>query len=141
MNDRHSRGLTRNIHEVRSLLSERNAINKLIELYPSPGYDFFRFSYYALYNDMIAHAIKVLDQHKDSSSFWFIYGSHQEKIDQILAEHNCSIGDIELLSSKLKNIRDKTHFHIDQRAVIDPKKVWKDADITGDFFSKIFEVL
>ncbi len=32
--------------------------------------------------------------------------------------------------SRLKHVRDKTHFHIDKKAVIDTKQVWRDAKIT-----------
>ena len=41
------------------------------------------------------------------------------------------------LSSSLKLVRDKTHFHIDKKTVFDPKVVWQQADIKGLEFERL----
>jgi len=43
-----------------------------------------------------------------------------------------SIDKLHEIVPKLRHIRDKTHFHIDRKAVEAPKEVWKDADISGN---------
>ena len=68
---RYERALTRNLYEIRSALSERNAINIFVEERPNTSWSFFTYAYIALKNDMVAHAIKVLDN--ISSCFFLVF--------------------------------------------------------------------
>jgi len=139
--DRYGRSLIRNLHELKFLLSKRNAVNTLVSENPEFGLSFFRYAYYSLKNDLIAHGIKVLDKHKDSASFWYIYHCKKDEIDKYLADKNFSIDKVEELSQKLKTVRDKTHFHIDEDGVFDPNKIWESEGITGNEFNLVFEFL
>ena len=49
--------------------------------------------------------------------------------------------EVEVLAGKLKEMQDKTHFHIDKRSVSTPEKVWEDANLTGDCFSGALDKL
>ncbi len=137
--DRYYRALKRNLHEVRFCLSHRNAVNAIVEVSPNTSWSFFSYAYLALYNDMLVHAIKVLDRHKDVSSFWYLYRCNQKEFDSLLVKFGLSFEDIENLTEKLLKIRNKTHFHIDKVGVFDPSAIWKDADIKGSFFNLVME--
>jgi len=137
--DRYYRALKRNLHEVRFCLSHRNAVNAIVEVAPKTSWSFFSYAYLALYNDMVAHAIKVLDKHKDASSFWYLYRCNQKEFGLLLKKFELPFEDIENLTEKLLKIRDKTHFHIDKKEVFDPSAIWKEADIKGSFFNSVME--
>lgn len=139
--DRYSRSLIRNLHELKFLISKRNAVNILVVEIPEFGLSFFRYAYYSLKNDLIAHGIKILDKHIDSASFWYLYRCKKNRINKYLADKKFSIDEIEKLSQKLKTVRDKTHFHIDKDGVFDPDKIWEIAGITGNEFNLVFDFL
>jgi hypothetical protein len=128
--ERYEKALIRNLNELGQAWLERMAITALEAAGEWHGWDFFRITYQALFNDMVSHMIKVLDLHRDSASFWYIYNCKRKEIDAMFSPTTMGINHIELLADKLKHIRDKTHFHIDKDALFDPKKVWKDADIS-----------
>ena len=137
--DRYYRALIRNLHEVRFCLSHRNAVNAIVEVAPKTSWSFFSYAYLALYDDMVAHAIKVLDKHKDASSFWYLYRCNQKEFGSLLKKSDLQFEDIENLTERLFKIRDKTHFHIDRMGVFDPSAIWKEADIKGSFFNSVME--
>ena len=88
---------------------------------------------------MVAHAIKVLDKHKDASSFWYLYRCNQKEFNSLLIKFGLPFEDIENLTEKLFKIRNKTHFHIDKMGVFDPSEIWKEAAIKGSFFNSVME--
>ena len=79
--DRFGRSLIRNLHELKFLLSKRNAVNTLVSENPEFCSSFFLYAYYSLKNDIIAHGIKTLDAHKDSPSFWYLYRCKNAKMN------------------------------------------------------------
>jgi len=87
--------------------------------------------YYALFNDYIAHSIKVLEDRGNAASCWYLYRSRQDVFDAAAREFAIDLAKILAMTKKLKHVRDKTHFHIDRNGVLDPKVVWSDADING----------
>ncbi|MBI4948993.1 MAG: hypothetical protein HY955_02475 [Deltaproteobacteria bacterium] len=100
---------------------------------------FFHIANIAIYNDMMARMIKVLDDDARSSTFMSIKKSEEKFISA-----NASSGDIELIESmktKIKTIRTKTHFHIDKHYVSNPQEVWSDADIKTDEFFQVIELV
>lgn len=141
LKDRYRRSLIRNLHELKFLISKRNAVNTLVAENPTFGLSFFRYVYYSLKNDLIAHGIKILDKHKDTASFWYLYRLMKDEINKYLVNKNFSIDKIEKLSAKLKIVRDKTHFHIDKYGVFDPDEIWENAGITGNEFNLVFDFL
>jgi len=139
--DKLSRAIQRNIHEVFNARIEQRAWNGLRKSSYLGGLDFFRIASRALHNDMISHAIKVLDRNKQSATFWYIYDSYKKnaKFSKIMVGRN--ITKVEQLAGKLKCIRDKTHFHIDKKGVLDPKKIWKDAGVKKDNFVDVLDMI
>ena len=109
--------------------------------YTSQGLTFFRVAYYALSNDVIAHAIKILDRHPQTANFWYIFHQKELEIRSFFTSHSVPISEVEEVSDRLKDIRDRTHFHIDRRDVCDPGAVWKRAGINHSRFTSILESL
>ncbi len=66
---RYQRALKRNLHEVGRAILERKAMVGLENADTYHAVDFIRISYDALFNDMIAHAIKVFENRKGDVSF------------------------------------------------------------------------
>ena len=97
--------------------------------------------YYALFNDYIAHCIKVMDMHKDAASFWYLYRTNKGMFDQAAKYLKVDLAKLDRMAKKLKHIRDKTHFHIDRDGVIDPKSVWRDAGIVGKELAEVVQIV
>lgn len=131
MQTRFERALLRNLDELGRAILERKAMVGMEAAESNHSVDFFRLAYDAMFNDMIAHAIKVLDQNTDSSTFWYLYRCKTNEVEKFANDHNIQLSDLEALGNKLTHVRNKTHFHIDRRSVFDPKKVWNDANFTG----------
>jgi len=87
--------------------------------------------YTALFNDYIAHCMKVFERSGKSASFWYLYRTHQGPIDTFAKKERIDIGSLEVVSARLKEIRNLTHFHIDANSVMDHKAVWRSAELKG----------
>lgn len=107
----------------------------------SHSIDFFRLAYEAMFNDMIDHAIKVLDRNPQSTSFWYIYRCEQGRIDRYIRGKGYDLNRYQNMADKIKQIRDKTHFHIDKDAVCKPDDIWNVADIKGSELKQVIEEL
>jgi hypothetical protein len=92
--------------------------------------------YWGLFNDYIAHCLKVFDTHKDVASYWYIERTNQKPLGQIAKKFGVDIKQFVPLSVQLKHIRDKTHFHIDKQAVHNPRDVWTTGGISGKELAK-----
>jgi hypothetical protein len=131
----YNRSLSRNLYEVAHALYERQAliaVEQFIEREEILGENFFSISYRALFNDMIAHAIKVLDEDERSATFWTLLRADETRLRRLKAYSDEKISFLKGLWEKLRIVRNKTHFHIDQLGVLDPKGVWAAADIKGN---------
>lgn len=116
-------------------------MNELARVVPTTWWSFFSYAYLAMYDSMVVHAIKILDEHRDATSFWYLWRCNQKTIETLLAKHSLDFNEVNLLSKKLIMIRNKTHFHIDKTEIFHPDDVWTRAYITGDFFNKVLDNL
>ncbi|MBL7197222.1 MAG: hypothetical protein ISS47_03915 [Candidatus Omnitrophica bacterium] len=134
--NRYRNAIKRNLYEVAYALLEYstlrilNEYNKKEGIYVT-GEGFFNISYRALFNDMVAHSIKVLDKDRKSATFWYILKTDKAKAENLRLYSKEKIKSLRNLASKLKTIRNKTHFHIDKEGVVDPKMIWGNANIKG----------
>lgn len=140
-NLRYGRSIKSNLFELHRSLSYRNAYNIFIERTPSSHWSFFSYASLALHDGIFSHAMKVLDKHRDTVSFFYLYKCNSELIENELLLVDVKMEEIELISDKLNKIRNKTHFHIDKNAVFDPNKIWVEANITGDAFNNVMDNL
>lgn len=125
--------LKRNFAELNNAILKRTAYNQLCKAgFTYTGMSFFVIADQALFNDMIAGAIRVFDDHKDVSSIWYIIRCNEGAAKKAAAACGTSIESLRAIVPKLRHIRDKTHFHIDREAVEAPDEVWKYAGISGD---------
>mgnify|MGYP001611617354 CR=1 FL=1 len=123
--------LKRNLNEVVIAKLEFEAYreigNKVLLNFPN---SFFWLSGTALFNDMMAHMIKVFDRDAQSATFWYIFRCKSKDIKKFIKENNIDFMSIYDFAEKLKQVRDKTHFHIDKKGVKNPAGIWKSADIS-----------
>lgn len=134
--------IKRNLGEINWAKSQRIAYLEIVNTgYRLFGDEFLGQCMTALNNDMFSHLIKILDTHQATASFWSIHSLESKKFNDILAELGLSIDILHTMSSKLRIIRNKTHFHIDKKSVLDPEQVWRSANITGDEIDELIKTL
>lgn len=129
-NSRYNRAIERNLSELQRAILNRTT---LVGIEQAGGITslFLQLSYYALFNDYVGHCIKVFEQSKQAASFWYIYRTNQLPVDKFAEREGIKIALLEEVSTKLKHIRNKTHFHIDVAGVLDAQAVWRDSKLTG----------
>lgn len=88
----------------------------------------------AMYDQMVAHAIKVLSYRPgnryEQAGFWALRTARASEVDDICQRLGLELGPVAEVGEKLLIIRDKTHFHLDLLGVSDPAARWKEANIT-----------
>ena len=130
--------VARNLAELQRATHNRDAMVAL-EAERAMGYAIFRIAYLALYNDYMAHAMKVFEVSKRVASFWYLYRTDQGIADRFAHKHSIDITSLEDMSAKLKSVRDSTHFHMDVDTVSDTKRIWREAGIKGSTLSKAID--
>ena len=128
---RYLMAVERNLAELQRALLNRTAIQG-IERLRGVTEPFLQISYLALFNDYIAHCIKVFETREQAASFWYVYRTNQAPIDAFVRKNGIGLESMRAVSVKLKKVRDKTHFHIDKTGVLDSKAVWRVAGLTGE---------
>lgn len=132
----------RNLAELNNAILKLTARDELVrQNLTYARMSFFVVAEQALYNDMIAHAIRVLDEHRDAMSFWYVLRCNEAAVKRNAKIANLDVEELRVLSSKLRLVREKTHFHIDRMSVKAPKSVWKEADITGSVFTQALRAM
>jgi len=128
--------INRNFAEANNAILKLTAYNCLNEAkFIYTGTSFFVIAHQALYNDMIANAIRIFDDHKEAGSLWYIIRCNEHAAKKAAEACGINIDDLKAIAPKLRHIRDKTHFHIDRRTVENPSLVWIDANISGHEFT------
>lgn len=138
---RYQKAIERNLFEASKSILERRiliGIEKAGKYFISP---FVHIVYEALFNDMIAHAIKILEDRKGNASFWYIKRRKEKEIKEFIQNKGFDIKKVENIVAPLKHIRDKTHFHIDRDAVKDSKKVWNSARVKGKDLADVIDIV
>lgn len=132
----YKRAITRNLYELANARLERCALSSFDRYLETHvvyhcGENFFTITERALFNCMVGHAVKVLDRNRESATFWAIFDTAPDKITKLSSYEEEKLRFLDGLTGKLKLVRDKTHFHIDKDGVLDPRAIWRDADIKG----------
>ena len=127
------RVLTRCLDELGRAICYLRALRGIDRAETYHAVDFIRLSSWALRDQMFAHVIKVLGK-KEEAGFWSLHDSDPDFFADQCIEQQVSLNDIRAVMPKLNKIRNKTLFHLDRAGVLDPTKVWSDADMTyGQF--------
>lgn len=132
---RYERAIERNLAEIERALFDLAAMKAIERSGPISATE-VKVLYWALFNDYIAHCIKVLDRSSKAASFWFIFRTNKGPLEKAAKKLKVDFTLLDELANKLKHVRDLTHFHIDSDAVKDPKAVWRQADIRGSDLAK-----
>jgi hypothetical protein len=103
------------------------------------GVDFIYLAHLAFYDQTFAHALKVLAPSKSGRAgqdlgLWFLVRRRKATVARLCAAHGIFLGHVRRVGQKLKIIRDKTHFHLDEKGVRHPGRVWKAAGLTKKQF-------
>ena len=138
--DRFVRTTERLLYEVHCLRTEQVALRSLSGQ-QSYGLDFFRVAFKALIGDRDIRLIRVFEESKRVSSFWYLHRCEPKLIEKLLEDTGVRINDLRDLSEQLKCIRDKTFVHIDKDRVFDPTKVWEEAGIGVEDVQQAIEAL
>ena len=126
---RYEAAIERNLAELQRAILNRRAVIAMEEVGISNGY--LKVIYFALFNDYMAHCIKVFERSSGAASFWYIYDTNQKPINDFARKNGMDLSKFESLTEQLKHVRDKTHFHIDREGVLDSKAVWKEVELNG----------
>lgn len=137
----YQRALKRLMHELDQAICEDRAHAAIWDCHTAQNMNFFRVAFYALSNDTVAHAIKILDRHPQTASFWYIFQQKEQEIRSFCTIRSISLSEIEAVSDLLKDIRNRTHFHIDRRDVFDPEAVWSRARLKHSRFTAVLDAL
>jgi hypothetical protein len=127
---RYDKALERNLAELQKALLIRATLLG-IEAHRYTTKVFTRIIRDALHNDYMSHAIKVFEQSSKAASFWYLYRTCPGPIDKYARQVGYEISDLQVVTDKLKEIRNGSHFHIDKAGVLDPSVVWSGANLTG----------
>lgn len=127
----YQKALERNLFEASKSILERKILIGFEKAGKYSASPFLHIVYQGLFNDMIAHAIKIFEDRGDNASFWYIRRCKEEEINTFIQSKGIDIKKLENIVKPLKHIRDKTHFHIDKNAVKDSKAVWEKAGVSG----------
>lgn len=127
---RYGSALTRNLAEIQKILLIRAT---LLGAHKHRGTTkiFSRIVAESLKNDHESHAMKVFEQSSKAASFWYLYRTDPGPIDRHARKVGYDIAHLQVVSDKLKVIRNGTHFHIDKVGVVEPRAIWSDASLTG----------
>jgi hypothetical protein len=94
------------------------------------GVHFIRLARLAMFDQMFAHVIKVLSIQAEEKGLWYLINQRKHFVQNLLPEHRCLIKPLrKMAENRLRLIRNKTHFHLDERRVLDAPGVWKEAAI------------
>jgi hypothetical protein len=119
------RAVKRCANEIGKAILYARALQGLAKADGYYGIDFIRLAEWAFFDQMFAHAIKVLDTREKSGLSFLL-----KKLDPSGARYADKLARIKEVQPKLQLVRDKTHFHLDRKGVRDPSAVWKKADIS-----------
>ena len=129
--------INRNFAEANDAILKLTAHDSLHRAGFNPtGVSFLAIADQALFNDMIAGAIRIFDEHKEAGSLWYIIRCHEAVAHAAARSCGIDMDEMRTIVPKLRHVRDKTHFHIDKRNVENPALVWSHADISIDEFTK-----
>lgn len=128
--------LNRNFAEADNAILKLTACNSLSASgFSRAGTNFFGIAGQALYNDMVASAIRIFDDHKEAGSLWYIIRCCGPSARRAEKDYGVSIDALKKIVPRLRYLRDKTHFHIDRRTVESPALVWSRVDISAEEFA------
>lgn len=137
---RYKRALLRNLNEVGWAILERRAMVGLEKARTHQAINFIGIAYDAMLNDMIAHAIKLFEDSSRVASFWYVKRCKEKEVAEFVARNKLDISKLEKTRDSLKHIRERTHFHIDKDAVIDPNAIWDEAKVTGRQLAEAIDI-
>jgi hypothetical protein len=138
---RYKKALYRNLNEAGMAILERRAMVGLEKARTHHTMDFIRITYNAMFNDMIAHAMKLFEDSDRVASFWYVNRCRENEVKDFAEKNKIDTKKLYKMKEALKHVRDKTHFHIDRDAVKDPAVIWDKAGIKGRDLAQAIDIV
>jgi hypothetical protein len=98
---RYEAAVERNLAEMQRALLNLELMRGIEAAGPITGNEAIG-TYYALFNDYIAHSIKVLENRGDAASFWYLYRTQQGPFDAAARELNIDLERISAMSARAR---------------------------------------
>src|SRR4030095_5756254 len=95
---RYTAAIRRNLAETNNAILKRRALIGLHSAGSGHSLDFFSVAAHALYNDILAHDMRVLDHNSQSSSFWYVVRCNEQIANEVAAAHSISVDHLRNLS-------------------------------------------
>lgn len=102
---RYDAALERNLAETSNAVLKRRALIGLHSADSSHGLDFFQVAAHALYNDLIAHSVRVLDRHPDAASLWYLLRCDEASVRSEARSLGVDLDALGTLADKLTESR------------------------------------
>ncbi len=96
--------------------------------------------YNALFNDHLTKCMKVFEIGRQAASIWYLNRRNPEALLDALGRDSKKLNSLESIARKLKVLRDKAHFHIDEQGVLDVDSVWRQAAIDRAELSEAVDI-
>ncbi|SDO35086.1 hypothetical protein SAMN04488061_0964 [Filomicrobium insigne] len=101
--------------------------------------NFIRLAELAMGDQMVTHVIKVL-RNQEEAGFWRLCRFRKDEVRDICRRLNLDLAPVKKVGERLQYIRNKTHFHLDEIGVKNPKAIWKEkGGITHNEFDAALE--
>jgi hypothetical protein len=123
------RAVSRSTDEIGRAILYLRALRGLSRADSYHAVDFVRLAYWALYDQLFAHVIRVLGP-REQAGFWFLVKKHKNACAEFCTRANVSLDHVTAIEKKLSHIRNKALFHLDRAGVLDPSRIWEEADLT-----------
>ena len=128
---RYLSALRRNLDELQRATMARICAQGFENDWP-PTHLHAKLYYNALFNDFLTKCMKVFELRRQTASFWYLERTDAQAMMTALGGSAALLAELRAVSERLKHIRDKVHFHIDEHGVLNPDGVWQDAALSRD---------
>src|SRR5712692_7354016 len=94
---RYKKAIERNLAELQRAILNRTTLVGLKEA-GGISHLFLKLVYYALFNDYIAHCVKIFERRRGAASFWYIYHANTKPLDNYARRNNIDFVQLEQVS-------------------------------------------
>ncbi len=121
---RFERALNRNLSEVTHAILNMTVLHGIGN---QSGFTFKNYCRMALEGDLIVRLIRILDTHRDSAGFFYLYRCRKKRVEEFAKQKGIDLRGIENVANRLTPVRNKSLAHIDREGVFNRAEIWKEA--------------
>jgi hypothetical protein len=126
------RAIVRNLYECAEAILMRQIDHLITTRTLYHGGNFMYLADRAFFFGTMAHFVKVLETHNSRThSFCWLYDRNRITVDAFAEGRNYDMNWLWCLAKRARDVRNKTLFHIDRHGLLDPRAIWRQANISG----------